>query len=225
MFKVKKKSIIVIGIGRFGRGVIEGLFERGHDILAIDRDEAALDDVRDMIVSGTILDVEDDEELSRIIGKNNFEEAVVAMGNDFEGTLIATHVLKEAGISVSVKAASERRGIVLKKMGADRVVFPERDMGRRLAHLISNDAIIDLLELPQGFVVEQMEVGVRFTERTFVEMNIPKRFAVYVLLIYRDNQSILPQANTRLKKGDEIIIFGQRDKLELFELENLRDDK
>lgn len=75
------------------------------------------------------------------------------MGEYFEGSLIATHILKEAGIPVSVKAATERRGNVLAKMGADRVVFPERDIGRRLAHLISNEAVIDLLEVPRGFVV------------------------------------------------------------------------
>lgn len=108
-----------------------------------------------MIVSGAILNVADeDDELTRIIGEKNFDQAVVAMGADFEGTLIATHILKEDGIRVSVKASNERRGNVLVKMGADLVVFTERDMGRRLAQLISTEAKIDVLELPQGLVVE-----------------------------------------------------------------------
>ncbi|MEG6523857.1 potassium channel family protein [Desulfotomaculum sp. 1211_IL3151] len=216
-----RKSILVIGIGRFGRGVIEGLYEKGQDIFAIDANEDALESVRGMIVSGAILDVaEDDEELTRIVGDKNFDEAVVAMGEDLEGALIATHILKEAGLPVSVKASTERRGNVLIKMGADRVVFPERDIGHRLAHLISNDSVIDLLELPQGFMVEQIGVGKIFTGQTMAEMDIPSRFGVYILLVYRGDVPIQPQASTILEVGDEIIVFGKRDKLEEFEKQN-----
>jgi len=219
-----KKSVLVIGIGRFGRGVIEGLYEKGHDIFAVDAHEEALDNVRNMIVSGAILDVaEEDDELMRIIGEKNFDEAVVAMGEDFEGALIATHILKEAGIPVSVKAATERRGNVLAKMGADRVVFPERDIGRRLAHLISNEAVIDLLELPRGFVVEQMDVGARFAGQTMAELDIPRRFGIYILLIYQNNDFVQPMASTRLHLGDKMIVFGRKDKMNLFEKENFRD--
>lgn len=216
-----KKSILVIGVGRFGRGVIEGLFEKGNDIFAIDAKEDNLNDVRNMIVSGAVLDVAaNDDELIRLVGEKNFDEAVVAMGEDFEGTLIATHVLKEAGIPVSVKAGSERRGNVLSKIGADRVVFPERDMGRRLANLISNEGHIDILELPRGFVVEQLEVGRGFAGRTLVELDTSKRFGIWLLLIYHDDEPVLPTANTRLKKGDILIVFGEKEKMHLFEKEN-----
>jgi len=216
-----KKSVLVIGVGRFGRGVIEGLFERGHDIFAIDDDEETLDDVRHMIVSGAILDVADhDEELTRLVAEKNFDEAVVAMGEDFEGTLIATHVLKEAGIPVSVKAASERKGSVLAKIGADRVVFPERDMGRRLAQLISNDATIDILELPQGFIVEQITVGSGFAERTVESLDTSNRFGIWILLLYQDDRPVQPTASTTLNKGDIMIVFGQKLKMHLFEKEN-----
>lgn len=216
-----KKSILVIGVGRFGRGVIEGLYEKGHDIFAIDANEDALENVRHMIVSGAIMDVaENDDELSKIVDDKNFDEAVVAIGEDLEGALIATHILNEAGLPVSVKASTERRGNVLMKMGADRVVFPERDIGRRLAHLIANDSVIDLLELPQGFVVEQLGVGRKFTDQTMAEMDIPSRYGVYVLLVYRGDIPIQPQASTVLHIGDEVIVFGKRDKLEEFEKEN-----
>lgn len=217
-----KKSILVVGVGRFGRGVIEGLFERGHDIFAIDKHEDNLDDVRDMIVSGAILDVaENDDGLIRIVGEKNFDEAVVAMGEDFEGTLIATHILKEAGIRVSVKAGSVRKGNVLEKMGADRVVFPERDMGRRLAQFISSDGVIDLLELPQGFIVEQMEVGVRFAGRTIAQLNTTNRFGVWILLIYKNDEAQQPLATTVLERGDNIIVFGKRANVLVFEEANL----
>lgn len=215
-----KKSILVIGVGRFGRGVIEGLNERGHDIFAIDQDEETLDNIRGMIVSGAIMDVgESDDELARIVGEKNFDEAVVAMG-DFEGALIATNVLKEAEVRVSVKAPSQMRGNVLKKMGADRVVFPERDMGRRLAHAISTEAEIEMLELPQGFIVEQLEVGSGFADKTVEKLNTSNRFGIWILMVYQQGEPILPSASTRLHAGNVMVVFGKKTKLHKFEDEN-----
>lgn len=216
-----KKSVLVIGLGRFGRGVIEELHKRGHDIFAINKDEEPLNSIQDKIVSGAIFDVAaDDDELARIVGEKNFDEAVVAMGEDFEGTLIATHVLKEAGIRVSVKAANQRRGNVLKKMGADRVIFPEREMGQRLAQLISNDTVMDILDLPQGFVVEQLAVGAGFSGRNIADLNTTNRWGILVLLVYQNDKPVLPAAHVRLEKGDVVIVFGQKSKMHLFEKEN-----
>lgn len=216
-----KKSVLVVGIGRFGRAVIEGLYERGHHIFAINKDEEALDSVRQMVVSGAILDVaEDDEELARIVGEKNFDEAVIAMGEDFEGTVIATHVLKDAGVFVSVKASNQRRGTALLKMGADRVVYPERDMGERLARLISNDSYVDMLELPRGFIVEQLEVGPGFSGQTVEKLDLSNRFGVWILLIYQNGEPVQPSRTTRLNKGDLMVVFGLKSKMKNFETQN-----
>lgn len=218
-----KKSVLVIGVGRFGRGVIEGLYELGHDIFAIDKDEEALEDIQDMIVAGIVLDVaENDDDLIQIVEEKNFDEAVVAMGQDFEGALMATHVLKEASIPVSTKAATERRGQVLTKMGADRVILPERETGRRLAQFISNSSAVDILELPQGFVVEQMTIGAGFDNQIISDLNTNNRFGVWILLIYNNDIPITPTASTRLNKGDVMIIFGKKENMKMFEKENFK---
>jgi trk system potassium uptake protein TrkA len=216
-----KKSVLIIGAGIFGQGVIEGLYERGHDIFVIDKSEEALENVRHMIVSGAIFDVaENDDELTRLVGEKNFDDAVVAMGEDFEGAIMATQVLKEAGIRVSVKAANERRGNVLAKIGADRVIFPERDTGRRLAALISHASLVDVFEFPQGFVVQQMEVGSGFAGQTIAELNLSNRFNVWILLIYQNGNSFTPKADFRLNQRDRILIFGNKDDLARLEKEN-----
>jgi len=221
-----KKSVLVIGAGRFGRGVIQGLYERGHDVFAIDVDEDKLDDVRDMIISGAVLDVgNNDDELAKIIGEKNFDEAVVAMSSDFEGALIATSILKDAGVTVSVKAPSKRRGSVLQKMGADRVVFPERDMGLRLAHAISTEAEIETLELPQGFVVEQLEIGPGFANKTLEKINPFEKFGMWVLLVYHGYEPVQPTADTLLKQGDIIVVFGKNTKLLKLEEANMGNRK
>lgn len=216
-----KKSILVIGAGRFGRGVIEGLYERGHDIVAINQNEDALELVRDMLVSGVIMNVsEEDEKLAKLVEEKNFDEAVVAIGEDFEASLMATQVLKEANITVSVKAASQRQANVLLKLGADRIVFPERDMGLRLAQQLSTESEIDVLELPQDFIVEQLEVGNGFHGKTVGNLNTTNRFGIYLLLIYKGEQAVLPNASTKLHKGDVIVVFGKKESFTNFEKEN-----
>lgn len=221
-----KKSVLVIGVGRFGRGVIEGLYEAGHDVYAIDKNEDALDYVRDMIVSGAILDVaENDDELSRIVAEKNFDEAVIAMGQDLEGALLATHVLIEAGVPVSAKALSERRGAILEKMGVERIFFPERDTGRRLAKFISNSRAVDILELPQGFVVEQMTVGKGFHGQTIAELNTTNRFGIWIMLVYHNDEPIPPKASTILNKGDIMIVFGKKESMVAFEKENFKGER
>ncbi len=216
-----KKSVLVIGAGRFGKGVIEGLYERGNDVVAINKNEEGLEPVRDMIVSGIILNVgEDDDKLARFIEERSFDEAVVATGEDFEATLMATQILKEANIRVSVKTSSDRRGSILAKLGADRVIFPERDMGLRLAQQISNEAEIDVLDLPQGFTVEKIVVGRGFHGKTIGSLNTTNRFGISMLLIYRDSEVIMPKASIELQKGDGLVVIGKKTNMAAFEKEN-----
>ncbi len=216
-----KKSILVIGAGRFGKGVIEGLYERGNDVVAINKNEEGLEPVRDMIVSGIILNVgEDDDKLAKFIEARSFDEAVVATGEDFEATLMATQILKEANIRVSVKTTSDRRGSILAKLGADRVILPERDMGLRLAQQISSEAEIDVLDLPQGFTVEKIVVGRGFHSKTIGSLNTTNRFGISMLLIYRGSEVIMPKASIKLQKGDELVVIGKKNNMAAFEREN-----
>jgi len=218
-----KKSVLVLGAGRFGRGLIEGLSELGHDIFVIDSDEEALNDVRDMILSGAIIDVaENDDELTRIVEKKSFDAAVVAITRDFEGALIATHIIKEAGIPVYVKAANARRGSILTKMGVDQVIFPEHDSGRRLAKFIDNSSAIDMLELPHGYVVEQVIVGPGFDRKTVAELNLNNRLGIWILVIYHQGLSSVPTAATKLFRGDTLIIFGKKENMKTLDRENTK---
>jgi trk system potassium uptake protein TrkA len=105
-------------------------------------------------------------------------------------------------------------------MGADRVVFPERDSGRRLAHLISQDSVVDVIEFPQGFVLEEMRVGSGFSGRTIEELNTNNRFGIWILLVYQNDQPITPKAVTLLNKGDVIIVFGKKDNVYSLERDN-----
>ncbi|MDD4802563.1 MAG: TrkA family potassium uptake protein [Syntrophomonas sp.] len=216
-----KKSVLVIGVGRFGTSLIESLYELGHEVFAVDFNENALNDVRDKIVSGAIINVsENDDELSKIVDKKNFDIAVVSMGNDFEGTLLATNIIIEAGIPMYTKATTDRRGNILKKMGVDQVIFPERDSGRRVAYYINNSHALDILDLPQGYMVEQMKVGEGFDGKSIMELGTNKRLGITILLIYHNEISFMPQGSSILYKGDTIVLFGQKENVLKLEMEN-----
>lgn len=218
-----RKSILVIGAGRFGKGLIEALNELGHEVFVIDSDEEALNDVKDLVLSGAIINVaENDDELARIIGKKSFDAAVVAITREFEGALIATHILKEAGIPVYAKAGNETRGNILKKLGVEMVVYPEHDSGRRLAHLIDNVNAVDILELPLGYVVEQIMIGPGFDQRTINELNTNNRLGIWFLVVYHAGSSFVPEAASQLFLGDSAIIFGRKENMKTLERENSR---
>ena len=218
-----KKSILVVGVGRFGEGVIRGLTEMGHEVFAIDKSEFALNGVRDLIVSGAIIDVtEYDDELSQIAGKKNFDAAVVAMGSDFEATLLASHIIQESGVPMYVQVGDERRGNILKKLGVKEIIYPERDSGRRLAHFINNRNVIDVLNLPQGYLVEQMTVAEGLAQKTILDLDVIKRLGLWILLIYRDGDPFVPVATSQLQKGDVMIVFGKKENVFQLEQENSR---
>lgn len=216
-----RKSILVIGAGRFGKGLIEALNELGHEVFVIDSDEEALNDVKDWVLSGAIINVaENDDELARIIGKKSFDAGVVAITREFEGALIATHILKEAGIPVYAKAGNETRGNILRKLGVELVVYPEHDSGRRLAHLIDNANAVDILELPQGYVVEQIMIGSGYHDRAILDLNTNNRLGIWFLVIYHGGSSYVPDASSRLYQGDMAIIFGRKENMKILEREN-----
>ncbi len=218
-----KKSVLVVGVGRFGEGVIQGLTEMGHEVFAIDKSEFALNGVRDLIVSGAIINVtEYEDELSQIVGKKNFDAAVVAIGTDFEATLLATHIIQEAGVPVYVKVGNERRGNILKKMGKVEVIYPELDSGRRLAHFINNRNAVDVLDLPRGYLVEQMTVSKGLDQKSILELDTIKRLGLWILLIYRDEDPFVPVATSRLQIGDVMVVFGKEEKVHQLEEENSR---
>ncbi len=219
-----KKSILVVGTGRFGRGLIERLYELEHEVFAIDNDEESLNDVKDMIVSGAIIDVaENDDQLTMIVEKKSFDAAIVAITQNFEGALIACHILLEAGIPVYAKAANTLRGNILMNMGVHQVTFPERDSGRRLANMIDNSDAIDILELPQGYVVEQVLIGPGYDGKSIQELNLNNRLQTWILVIYHDGISSVPSAATRLYQGDTAIVFGKSENMKVFDKENFRD--
>ncbi|MBI2972915.1 MAG: TrkA family potassium uptake protein [Armatimonadetes bacterium] len=210
----------VIGIGRFGSAVVRTLFEMGHHVLAMDKHEDALRRVADFSTHAVQIDSTDSEAL-RAVGITNFDAVIVAIGAGVQESILTTLILKEIGCKrVVSKAVDELQGRVLEKVGADQVVYPERDSAVRLARSLASRNVVDLLELSPGFMVEEVSVSPKVQGRTLADLDLRTRTGVNVLLIKRDSQILVtPPSETQLKQGDVLVVVG--DKAQLTRLESV----
>lgn len=209
------KQVAVIGLGRFGSSVARTLAGAGCEVLAVDVDEtrvkAIADEVTDAVRANAL-----EEETLRALGLRNFEVVIVAIGHDIKASILVTVLLKEMGVpKIVAKAQDEVHGKVLHKIGADVVVFPERDMGVRLAHTLISRDVIDEIQLSTEYSILQMVAPHPFLGRTLRELELRQRFSLTVLAIRREDRIIVsPDADQVLEEGDILVVLGQPDKLE-----------
>ena len=204
----------VIGIGRFGSAVVRTLFEMGHHVLAIDRDEDALHSVQDSSTHSVQLDSTDPEAL-RAVGITNFDAVVVSIGAGVQESILTTLLLKEMGCrKVVSKASGELQARVLEKVGADLVIRPERDMAVRVARSLASGHVVDLLELSPNLLVEEVSVGPRVNGKSLGDLDLRTRYGVSILLLKRDSQIVVvPSGETELRAGDVLVVFGEKQAL------------
>ncbi len=208
----------VIGLGRFGSSVARTLYDLGHNVLAMDKDEEALRAVSDHVTHAVQIDTTDPDAL-RAVGITNFDAVVVAIGVDIQESILTTMLLKDLGVKkVVAKAVDERQGKVLEKVGADAVVFPERDMGVRVAHSLASPNVLEYLELSPQYTIDEVRVPERLDGRTLGELELRAKFGVNVLLILRDSQLLIsPSGDVRLQSGDVLVVVGENRQLHRLE--------
>lgn len=208
----------VIGMGRFGRSVARTLTQLGHSVLAIDKNEEAIRLIADDVAHAVQLDSTDEEAL-RSVGIMNFDAVVVAIGDFIQESILTTVLLAELGCKkIVAKAVEARQGRVLEKVGAHVVVYPERDMGVRVAHQLAAPGVLDYLELSPTFSIEELSVPAHLAGRSLGQLDLKARYGVSVLLIRRDTQLMIsPSAETTLQAGDVLVVVGDNRQLNRLE--------
>ncbi|WCN38462.1 potassium channel family protein [Aneurinibacillus uraniidurans] len=212
------KSYAVIGLGRFGASVAQALYNMGYDVMVIDEDEERVQDHVGIATHAVQADTTDEQAL-RDVGIRNFDVVVVAIGADIQASILTTLILKEMGVKMIVaKAQNERHGQVLYKVGADRVVFPERDMGLRVAHNLISPNVLDFVELAADYSIAEVAVSERTAGKTLVDLDVRARFGVNVMAIKSgDHFNIAPSADDVIKEGDILVVIGHNNDLKRFE--------
>ncbi|KXS42672.1 trk system potassium uptake protein TrkA [Candidatus Frackibacter sp. WG12] len=209
------KQFIVIGLGRFGTSVAATLAEQGHDVLAIDRDEDPIQEISNLVTHAVQADATDEDSL-KTLGVNNFDVAVVSIGDDVHSNILATLVLKELGVPyVVVKAQDNLHGKVLSKIGADKIVYPERDMGTRVAHNLVTSNVLDYIELAPDYSIIEVRATTKLVGKTLRELALRVKFGVNVIAIKKgDDINVTPEADDRIEAGDILVVMGKDEGLD-----------
>lgn len=214
------RQFAVIGLGRFGRGVCATLNELGYEVLGIDSDESRVTQaLADEIASHAIqLDATRPMALKEA-GIPDFDTVIVAIGNYVEESVITTLTVKELGVShVVSKASSEIHGKLLKRVGADHVVFPEHEMGCALARSLTRPGILDRFELDPDNSIVELRVPNRFDHKTIVDLDLRNTYGVTLLALSQpdseDKFEINPSPVTRLRRGSVMVVLGNNKGLD-----------
>ncbi|WP_374020583.1 TrkA family potassium uptake protein [Paenibacillus thiaminolyticus] len=214
-----KKQFAIIGMGRFGSSVAQNLSNMNFEVLAIDSSEQKIQEVVNIVTHAVSADSTDEDAL-RALGIRNFDVVVVAIGQDIQSSILTTLILKDLGVPmIVVKAQNELHGKVLSKIGADKVVFPERDMGARVAHHLISPNILDYIELSEDHSIVEMRASSLMIGKNLKELDIRARFGCNVMAIKNNGKTnISPYAEDRIKDGDILVIVGQNNHLKNLEL-------
>jgi len=207
---------LVIGLGRFGAALASTLYSLGHEVVAVDSDEAQVEAVMHQATHAAILDASDEAAL-RKLGVGNFDVVIVAIGESLEANILATVLAKSLGAKhVISRANSELAARVLSKVGADEVLRPEYEMGIRLAQQLATPSIIDAFNLGDEYGVIEIGVGSKLVGR-LKNLRLSNRFGVQVIAVNREGKLyISPGADFDLQLGDKIVLIGSNQEIEDF---------
>jgi trk system potassium uptake protein TrkA len=213
-----KHSVIVIGLGRFGSAAARELMALGHEVLAIDDSEAKVNEIATEVTHAVELDASDEQAL-RDVGAADFEHAIVAISSNTEASIFATMALKNLGVrNVIAKAATPLHGKILERVGASRVVYPEREMGARVGHSFSIPHVLDYIDVAPRFGIVKVQPPAAFVGKTLREIDIPGQLSLTPIALRRGNNvTVNPHRDERITADDELILIGLDEKLELLE--------
>lgn len=217
-----KKQFVVIGLGRFGTSVAKTLYTLGNDVLAIDSSEDIVQSIADSVTHSVQIDATDENSL-RSLGIRNFDVAVITIGSDIQASTMATLLVKEMGVKyIIAKANTEIHAKVLYKIGADRVVFPERDMGVRVAHNLVSTNILDYIELSPNYSIAEIVTPKPWHGKTLNELNIRANYGINVVALKRGEEiNVSPVAEDTIESGDIIVAIGSEEDLTKVEIMNV----
>lgn len=219
------KIFAVIGLGTFGSAVALELASRGYEVFACDRDPEKIEDIGDVLANAVELDATDEKAL-RDAGLDEVDTALVSFGEPIADSLLVTMLLKELGVrEVVVKVSDERHSRLVKRIGADRVIYPERDMASKLVESLLSPHIFDVIELSGDYSLVEIAAPKKMIGKKLVDLHLRKRFGINVIAIkskvgvvnkkgmpdIEERVNIAPGAEDEIVEGDTLVVLG-RDK-------------
>jgi trk system potassium uptake protein TrkA len=205
--KIRQKQYIVVGLGRFGRAIAETLCQDGAEVLGVDRRMDVVERLRDELTQTIQMDAMDRDALETL-GVRDFDIVFVTMGSDIRASGTIVLLLKELGARrIIAKAHDEFHGRMLEKLGADQVLLPERDMGRRVAHSLVSGNVIEFMELSTQYSMAEIRPKPEWVGKTLKELAMRSSMDINVVAIRNgDAVNAMPQPETRISEGDLMLV-------------------
>jgi trk system potassium uptake protein TrkA len=209
------KQFAVIGLGRFGSSIAKYLYSAGYEVMAVDKDMERIEAIKDEVTHAIQVDVTSEMAI-KSLGLNNFDAIVVSIASDLESSILVTLTAKELGAKYIVaKARSESHAKVLSKIGADKIVFPERDMAERIAHNIISSNILDYIELSSEYSIMEVAALEEWKNKSLGQLDMRRRYGINVLAIkHGDKINVFPKAEDIINYDSVIIAVGHNDDLD-----------
>src|SRR5690554_1149469 len=204
------KQFIIIGIGKFGESIATNLYKMGHDVLAVDIDEERVQHIANKVTHAVQADATEEGTLEAL-GVKHFDGAVVTIGESVQASILITMLCKELGIRhVLAKAQNELHAKVLYKIGADRVVFPERDMGLRVAHSLVSTSFLDYIELTPDYSIVELKAAKDWQGKSLKDLNVRAEYGINIMAIKQDDKVIVsPAADDTIQRDDVLVVIGK----------------
>ncbi len=203
------KSILLIGLGRFGKHIAFKLHELNHQVMAVDKDEEKVNEVLPFVTSAQIGD-STKEDFLESLGVRNYDVCIVAIGNDFQSSLETTSLLKEMGAKMVVsRAARDVQAKFLLRNGADEIVYPEKQLAYWTAIRYSADHIFDYIELSEDYAIFEIPVPVSWIGKTVGEINIRQKYNVTIMALKRNGRlNLTVNAETTMERDQTMLVLG-----------------
>ncbi len=219
---MKKKEFAVIGLGRFGKSVATSLASSGAQVMVVDQNEEKLQEISDL-VTHTILGDATNAAVIEQLGLGNYDGVVIAMSSNLESNVMATILVKETGVPfVIAKAKTELEGRVLKKIGADKIIYPEKETGMRLASHLMHDNYFEAVELSEEYSIMDIDIPRNWIGKTLKNLDIRANYGVNVIGIRgMDGLNINPSPDYILQEDDVLIMLGRNNHLNQLAQESL----
>lgn len=211
-----RKSFAVIGMGRFGQSVVEELINKDVDVLVIDRDPDRIGRMSQIATHAVTLDTTDAQALKEV-GITSIDCVVVAIGKDLQSSILTTLILKDLGVkTVIVKVQNANHAKVVEKLGADEIIQPEQQSGKRLASKIVSDNVLDYIDLNDSHSFIVVNATKKIIDSTIINLDVRNRFKINVVAIRRGEIVIIPNADSMIEDGDQLLLIGSNSDLDKF---------
>ncbi len=213
------KNFAVIGCGRFGTAIATTLYDLGNDVMVVDKDPDNIRRISDYVTHAVEADIMDEKVLVEL-GLDSFDVVIIAVGSDLEASATAALAAKEIGVkNVVAKTQTDLHGKILKKIGVDKLIYPERDMGIRVAHNLTSSNILDYIQVSPEFSIIEITALKSWQDKSLAELKLRNKYGINVIAIKRNAEVIpAPAADFTIKKFDIIILIGSKEDLREIEL-------